>query len=641
MGGSAQARYKGPVAPTDVFGESSAADLDSDSELEREVLESETISSSGDPEELISAMTRTLAPMTELIEAGGARDGEADEGTQVEIHNSGEPDDRSGECIHGRYQLVRQLGKGGMGTVYIARHNALPKTFAIKVLNPRYASRKDVAERFLQEAKAVSLIDHENVVGVVDFGREENGSAFLVMEHLRGETLSALCKREAPLPWARVQHIMAQLCRALQAAHAAGIVHRDIKPENVLRVGRHDDPDYIKVLDFGLAKLQVSGGLRLTQTGMVLGTPDYMSPEQARGRPTDHRTDIYASGVVMYELLCGRVPFQAKTFQAMRQKHLLEPPEPPSKWAPEAGITDEMDAIVLHALAKDPARRFTSMAKFGEAIAAVGTGSLELDELARHTMPLLAERSVLDSLGGTRPPRPPKPGLGNAAATQAGGSEPELSPATEEPALTSPRAGVGLGFVIVFVLAAVGALVALALGAFEGFGEPEIAQRAEAEGEAEEPPVGPEVPEARADEVMLRFETNVPLVVLDAEGRPVSGEEPTREIALPYSEVSRRLVLHADGYRDLHVVVTPDRDQILEATLEVQPEPADTEVEPTEQVEPEPEPEPVREKSKPRPANTPQPKPEPEPEPAPEPTQEANDAGHSFSPEIVDPFHKK
>ncbi|HVH98083.1 MAG TPA: serine/threonine-protein kinase, partial [Enhygromyxa sp.] len=334
---------------------------------EREVLESETVSSEQSPDDVLSALTRS-------IDADTATLSNAEQPIPIEVYNSGSPIDRSGALIHGRYRLLRMLGQGGMGTVYLAQHTSLARTFAVKLLNPRYAARADIAERFLQEAKAVSRIEHDNVVGVTDFGTTEDGAAFLVMEHLRGESLAALAKREAPLPWPRVRHIMTQLCRALQAAHDVGVVHRDVKLENILRTERGGDPDFIKVLDFGLAKLQTGGGLRLTRTGVVLGTPDYMSPEQARGAATDHRTDVYAAGVVMYVLLCGRPPFRAKNFVGMRDQHLLAVPERPSVHAPAAGISDEMESVALRALAKDPRNRFESMAAMNAAIAAVGTG---------------------------------------------------------------------------------------------------------------------------------------------------------------------------------------------------------------------------------------------------------------------------
>jgi serine/threonine protein kinase len=580
--------------------------------LESEVLESETLDGgSANADDLLRAMTLSLVPATPASEADSeisstkTSDGEAPAPVVVQ---SGAPDDRSGDIIHGRYQLLRQLGKGGMGTVYIARHTTLPKTFAVKLLNARYAKRPDIAERFFQEARAVSLINHENVVGVIDFGREEqDGSTFLVMEHLRGESLAAMCKREAPLPWPRVQHIMLQLCRGLQAAHAVGVVHRDVKPDNVLRVTRNDDPDFIKVLDFGLAKLQVSGGVRLTATGMVLGTPDYMSPEQARGVPSDHRADIYAAGVLMYELLCGRVPFSAATFPQMRQKHLLEPPEPPSKW--QAWITEEIDAIVLRALAKDPAHRFISMAEMGMAIEAVGTGKSIVPLLERNTLPLLpgplTERSV----------------IGEAKRPQQQVSVPPTIVTRNGEPVAARRLGAAAVVLLAMALVVGGIATLFATGILGG-AEPSTPEAAPASTPAPAP-----------THALLKFDTNVPVVVADLDGRTPFGEQPTRAVSLPRSDQPMRLVLRADGYRELHIVVTPNEDQIFAARLEPLPSPV---AEPASDASPGGPQTPAVEPELPTRARPRSKKSGPEPvEPSPDakPTPK-----HTFSPEIRDPF---
>ena len=612
--------------------------VDPDDDLERAVLESETISGADSPDgldwsddsigsdDLIGAMTRTLAPGTVALASDSGETLEVT-GDSIEVHNSGAPDDRSGAIIHDRYQLLRQLGKGGMGTVYIARHTTLPKTFAVKVLNPRYAGRWDIAERFLQEARAVSLVEHENVVGVIDFGREDDGSAFLVMEHLRGESLAAVCRREAPLSWPRVRHIMLQLCRALQAAHTAGIVHRDIKPENVLRVERFDDPDFIKVLDFGLAKLQYGGGVRLTATGMVLGTPDYMSPEQARGQPSDHRTDIYAAGVMMYELLTGRVPFSAKTFPELRNKHLFEQPAPPSShtaqlgstWGATApdGMSEQIDAVVLRALAKQPEQRFASMTEFSQAIEAVGTDAAPV-ERPPPSAALLSERSHVSGAG-----RPASSTTRLPATELLAESEPESEP--ERESVPSERESGRRGRVAIMIgVAALAVVAGVATAVLVA-----AAREREAVSQAATS-TQPSVP----DQVSLRFETNVPVVVRDLDGGTPFGDQPVHELQLPRSDAALRLVLWADGYREMHVVITPDRDQILEAKLELRPEPPPRQPEqqpPAVQVEPEPEP--SRASGRGKRSQT-----ERASEPEPAKSEKQVNAEHSFAPEIRDPF---
>ena len=222
----------------------------------------------------------------------------------------GQGSDLTGVTLLNRYKITKKLGEGGMGTVYLGEHTTIRKKFAIKVLSAEFAHKPDLVERFLQEARAASMISQENVVEITDFGDTPDGSVFFVMEHLRGEDLSDTVKNLGALPWTRVKPIMLQVCNALQAAHDAGIIHRDMKPENCFRITRGSNEDFIKVLDFGIAKVtsdEGEGGKGLTRTGMIFGTPEYMSPEQAQGQKADHRVDVYAAGVIMYELLTGYV----------------------------------------------------------------------------------------------------------------------------------------------------------------------------------------------------------------------------------------------------------------------------------------------------------------------------------------------
>ncbi|MCA9686558.1 MAG: serine/threonine protein kinase, partial [Myxococcales bacterium] len=289
--------------------------------------------------------------------------------------------DLTGQTLLGRYTIIKRLGEGGMGTVYLGEHATIKKKFAVKVLSHEFAHKDDLRERFLQEARAASMISQENVVEITDFGDTPDGSVFFVMEFLQGEDLSDTVKSEGKLPWPRVKPIMLQICRALSAAHDAGIIHRDMKPENCYRIARGKNQDFIKVLDFGIAKVTSDdgstseGGKGLTRTGMIFGTPEYMSPEQAQGARPDHRVDVYAVGVIMYELLTGRVPFIADTFMGILTKHMFEVPEAPSAVAPDADIPAEVEAIILKAMQKDRELRFASMVEFAEAIEAVGTGA--------------------------------------------------------------------------------------------------------------------------------------------------------------------------------------------------------------------------------------------------------------------------
>ncbi|SFD92592.1 serine/threonine protein kinase [Nannocystis exedens] len=254
-----------------------------------------------------------------------------------------------GGVLAGRYRIDRRLGSGGMGAVYAGTHLLLDRPVAVKVIKPRFGDDPGIAQRFIQEARAASVIAHAHVVEITDFGETDGGTAFFVMERLEGEDLAATVAREGPLAWQRVVHIGEQIARALAAAHKHGVVHRDIKPANCFRLTRDDDPDYIKVLDFGLAKV-VGGASRgddasLTQTGALLGTPGYIAPELYRGLAADHRVDIYALGALMHKLLTGELP-------PMRLGS-----DDPTELALSA-VPPGLQAILRRALADDPSARY-------------------------------------------------------------------------------------------------------------------------------------------------------------------------------------------------------------------------------------------------------------------------------------------
>jgi serine/threonine-protein kinase len=275
-----------------------------------------------------------------------------------------------GATLAGRYQIVRRIGEGGMGAVYEAKHTLIGKRVAVKVLLEKFLTKSDFVARLLQEARLASSIGHENIVDVTDFGTTDDGRSFVVMEFLDGEALSQLVMREAPLPVERSLRIARQVASALGAAHAKGIYHRDVKPENVYLV-RRGDADFVKVVDFGISKAVKQGGqegdgaesYRLTHTGLLLGTPLYMSPEQARGdEDLDHRVDVWALGVMMYECLTGEVPFRANNYLGIISQVLTHTAVPPSKLRPELGIPDAVEAVVMRAMEKDRSLRYAAMA---------------------------------------------------------------------------------------------------------------------------------------------------------------------------------------------------------------------------------------------------------------------------------------
>lgn len=280
------------------------------------------------------------------------------------------PPDLVGTVLADRYKVLSVLGDGGMGRVYLGEHVTLRKKVAIKVLKQEFCHDRTNVERFLQEARAASMIRHENIVDIMDFGQVPGGSVFFVMELLEGSDLSDLLKEteNKRLPWLRTRNILLQVVRALRAAHESGIIHRDMKPANVFLIKRSGATDYVKVLDFGIAKVDDSAS-GLTRTGAVFGTAGYMAPEQACGDPVDSRTDVYAVGCMMFEMLTGRTPFPGNNFMRVLTQHMNEPPPAPRDVAPDADISDEVETIILTALAKKQEDRFRDMAAFEKAIA--------------------------------------------------------------------------------------------------------------------------------------------------------------------------------------------------------------------------------------------------------------------------------
>jgi tRNA A-37 threonylcarbamoyl transferase component Bud32 len=275
-----------------------------------------------------------------------------------------------GKVLSHRYKILRKLGEGAMAAVYLAEHSGVGSNIVLKVLLPDLADNQNAVERFLQEAKIASEIHHDNVIDIFYSGRSPEGQVFLAMEYLHGSSLLGLLDTQGPIPWTRAKPIFLQICAALGAAHARGVVHRDVKPENVLVVER-DNPeggkmDFVKVVDFGIAN--VSG--QLGGQG-VCGTPEYMPPEQARALPPDPRDDVYAFGCLMYHVLTGTVPFTAATIQQVLIMHMRQPVEPPRGRRPDLDIPTGAQAVVMRALAKRREDRHQSMREVAEAIEGV------------------------------------------------------------------------------------------------------------------------------------------------------------------------------------------------------------------------------------------------------------------------------
>lgn len=267
-----------------------------------------------------------------------------------------------GTTVDGRYRVESLLGEGGMGLVYRVTHTRLNRPFAMKVLQRQNASDPEVLARFRREAEAASAIGNQHIVDISDFGELSDGSTYFIMECLDGLDLIDAIDDAGRMPEERALDIAIQICGALGAAHDAGITHRDLKPENVFLIQRDGTEDFVKVLDFGIAKVSNTPD-RLTRDGAVLGTPHYMSPEQCEGRGVDHRTDIYAVGTLLYEMVTRYVPHDADTMMGILTKHMHEKPVPPTKRG--AAISNGLERLIMRCLEKQAERRYQTMGDLG------------------------------------------------------------------------------------------------------------------------------------------------------------------------------------------------------------------------------------------------------------------------------------
>src|SRR5580765_1121277 len=289
------------------------------------------------------------------------------------------PDSLIDQVFHGRYKLVRKLGTGGMANVYLAEDQELGRRVAIKMLDERHSGDEQFIERFRREAKNAAGLSHPNIVSIYDRGVSD-GTYYIAMEYLDGRTLKELLVARGPTPIPVAIDYARQILAALGFAHRNGVVHRDIKPHNVSVAsdGR------LKVMDFGIAH---AGPSQMTQTGSIIGTAQYLSPEQAKGAPVTPASDMYSVGIVLYEMLTGTVPFTGDTPLEIAMKHLSAIPEPPSEHRAE--VPHELDSIVLRALAKDPAERYQSAEEMDADLARAARGQAvapETEEAATHVL---------------------------------------------------------------------------------------------------------------------------------------------------------------------------------------------------------------------------------------------------------------
>jgi len=282
-------------------------------------------------------------------------------------------DPMPGRVIGGNFRVDKLIGAGAMGNVYKALQLSLGKPVAVKILHHHLHKDERLVARFKREAKSASLLNHPNSIQIIDSGEDADGTLYIAMELLTGRDLAQVIRDDFPLPLLRVGRIMTQVLSALDEAHAQGVIHRDLKPSNIMLIERRGEKDFVKVCDFGIAKATLGDGAddrsaMLTVQGLVCGTPEYMSPEQARAEPLDGRSDLYSAAVILYQLVTGDIPFRAESAMGIISRHLVEPPEPPSRRRPDLNIPTIVDEVVLSGMEKTPHLRFESAVEFREAI---------------------------------------------------------------------------------------------------------------------------------------------------------------------------------------------------------------------------------------------------------------------------------
>jgi serine/threonine-protein kinase len=301
-----------------------------------------------------------------------------------------------------RVRILRPIARGGMGRVYLGEQMTMNRQCAVKVLDIRAVAggdQADFARRFLLEASVASKLTHPNVVTIFDYGETPDGACFIAMEYLEGRSLSDEIKLLGKLPTERAISIAMQVARALRAAHGLGVVHRDLKPGNVFLVRRGDEEDLVKVLDFGLVK-QTSLEDQ-THAGRIMGSPRYMAPEQAQGRPVDARADIYSLGAVLYAMLTGRPPFQKATELATIMAQINEQPPRIASVAPDAVLPRGLEALIMKCLAKTPEQRFGSMEEVVAALRGISGNPAATSDSVRAPAPIVTMTGSLPVLGGT------------------------------------------------------------------------------------------------------------------------------------------------------------------------------------------------------------------------------------------------
>ena len=373
--------------------------------------------------------------------------------------------DLVGSIVQKVYHVKKKLGEGGMGTVYLAEHVKMGRKSALKVMNPGMVHDADAISRFNREAANASKINHPNVAAVYDFGETEDGLIFLAMEFIEGPALTKVIEEAGSLPPLRAADITRQAADALSVAHDMGIVHRDLKPDNIMLARGRENTDVVKVVDFGIAKAGADEGQKVTKTGMVVGTPEYMSPEQLSGDKLDGRSDLYSLALVAFNMLTGKLPFPGATSQETMIARLMEQPRTLAEMKPDVPWTPEVQSVMDRALARDAGERYQTAAEFGRELYQAVQGMPSASDLtSAHTAvmaPPTAPGKTAPVKTSAAPAPRPVPPTRIGSATPAAAAPAAVAPAKSK---TGLYAGIGGGVVVV------GAVVAFMM--MKGAGTP-------------------------------------------------------------------------------------------------------------------------------------------------------------------------
>lgn len=454
-------------------------------------------------------------------------------------------DPRIGMVLQDRYRIVRKIGEGGMGAVYEGEHVLIKRRVAIKCLHAQLATNPEIVARFHREAHAATSIGQQNIVEVTDMGRFDDGSVFMVLEFLEGRDWSDDIDNHGAQPVSKVIQIMEQVCDALTAAHAKGIIHRDLKPENIFLIDRGGNPDFVKVLDFGISKFKDAAGpgSSMTQTGTTLGTPYYMAPEQAQGKKDiDQRADIYSLGVILFQALTGQYPFDDESYPMLVLKICTEPPPSLRLYRPD--LPAELEEIIGMLLSKSPDGRFADCQSLKSALQPFRTldaaPQVAVDAPSTSTM----KSSLLEGPAGGAPVRPPPNAI----------SDPLIVPGRSKAPMIA-------GAVVLLLGAGLG--VGAATGAFSGEGEtpPPAATPL-----VDTAPVEADEPELPSDErVRVQINTSPAEASLFLDDEPISNPF---DAQLPVQAEPRRIEARLDGYRSRIQDLTLRYEQTLTVTLQ-------------------------------------------------------------------------